>query len=261
MKRFLASILFALALVASANAQDYPAQCTISGAAQACAVTTYGTSSARFALSGTFSGLSGSLQGLVAGSTSWQGIPYATEGGNFPQLNVASVAITAAGIYDVNTAGYSQVRFIANALSSGSVGVLAEASSGSLAYLQPGVFNSGALITLTAQGAGTVNSTDQINSASHGLKCVFTQTSHTGTPSTTFAIQGKDASSGLYITYVTSAAISADNTPTPLTVYPGITSTANVSASDVLMRTWRATATVGGTTPSVNAIVDCDEIP
>lgn len=114
-----------------------------------------------------------------------------------------------------------------------------------------------ALITLSAQGAGTVTSADQDNFIWRGANCVFDQTAHTGTPSTTFSIQVKDAASGAYVTVLTSAAITADNTPTMLTMSAGTPNVTNVSDGRPLSRVWRVSATVGGTTPAVTATVGC----
>src|SRR5438477_11534981 len=61
------------------------------------------------------------------------------------------------------------------------------------------------VLTLTSQGAGTVNSADQSGFGVKNVLCVMSQSSHTGTPSTTFTIQNKDAGSGLYSSLVTSA--------------------------------------------------------
>ena len=70
-------------------------------------------------------------------------------------------------------------------------------------------------------------------------------------------IEGKDLISGKYYTVLASAAITGTGT-TVLKVYPGITASANASASDILPRTWRVTATHANTdsiTYSVGASV------
>jgi len=99
------------------------------------------------------------------------------------------------------------------------------------------------LLTLTAQGAGTVNSSDFINTNGKGLK-VLVNTTVDAAGTYTISIQGKDIVSGNYYTILTSAAIVGTG-QSVLTVYPGVTATANVSASDVLPRTWRIQAVVG----------------
>jgi len=120
--------------------------------------------------------------------------------------------------------------------------------------------DTGALLTLTAQGAGTVNSTDQVNYNGRGLKCLVNITAISGTsPTVTVAIQYKDTSTGAYTPLLTSAALNAVAS-TMLTVYPGVAVTANVSASDVLPRTWRISAVIGGTSPSATATVGCSVI-
>lgn len=124
----------------------------------------------------------------------------------------------------------------------------------------PANHNTGAVLTLTAQAAGTVNGADQQNTFFRGVNCTFNQSSHTGTPSTTFAIQVKDSVSAQYVTVVTSGAITADNTPSMLTMSAGAATVANVSDGRPLSRIWRITATVGGTTPVVTATVGCSLI-
>lgn len=111
-----------------------------------------------------------------------------------------------------------------------------------------------ALVTLASASAGG-NSADLTNVNNRGLKVVVNVTSITGTtPSLTVTIQGKDAASGAYYTLLASAAITAAGT-TVLTVYPGQTASANVSANDVLPRTWRVLYAIAGTTPAVSATV------
>lgn len=110
-----------------------------------------------------------------------------------------------------------------------------------------------ALLSLAAQGAGTVNSPDEANRTGRGLKLVIDITAITGTgPSLTVTIEGKCPISGKYYTLLASAALSAVGT-TVLTVYPGLVAAANVVANDILPRTFRVKAVVAGTAPSVDA--------
>lgn len=116
----------------------------------------------------------------------------------------------------------------------------------------------GAVVTLTAQGAGTVTGTPSVvNDQWRGAICTWNQASHTGTPSSTFSIQFLDTASNSWVTLLTSAAQTADTTPATLSVYPGITAAANVSVSQVLPRRWRVSTTVGGTTPGVTGTIGC----
>lgn len=124
----------------------------------------------------------------------------------------------------------------------------AQAASGALNV------DTGALITLAAQGAGTVNGTDQINQSLRGLHLVIDITAVGGTPTLTVTIEGKDATSGKYYTLLASAALSATGT-TILKVYPGIVAAANAAANDVIPINWRVKAVVAGTTPSVTATI------
>lgn len=117
----------------------------------------------------------------------------------------------------------------------------------------------GALITNTARAASTANSADQSGFGVSRVVCVFNQSTYTGAPSTTFAIQNKDAASGLYYTLITSAAVTtAVNTPSAISAGSGVPTTTNVSANIPVARTWRVTETIGGTsTPTVTGTVGC----
>lgn len=113
-----------------------------------------------------------------------------------------------------------------------------------------------ALVTLTAAGASTVNSSDQTGFNVSRITCVFRQSATGGTPSTTFAIQGKDFVSAQYYTILTSAAITA-NSVNPIYAGAGVATAANVGAGIPIPRIWRVTTTVGGTTPAVTATIGC----
>jgi hypothetical protein len=101
----------------------------------------------------------------------------------------------------------------------------------------------GTAFAATARTA-TGNSGDLDNGNAKGVVVFVNVTAVTDTPSVTFAIQAKDPVSGAYVALLTSAAITATGT-TMLTVYPGVTAAANVSASAVLPKTWRVLATHG----------------
>lgn len=91
---------------------------------------------------------------------------------------------------------------------------------------------------ITATGATTTQTTpDQINYNGRCVKVVLDMTT-VGTGSVTPTIQGKDAASGKYYTLLAGAAV-VTNVTNVYTVCPGITVAANVSAADVLPRTWR----------------------
>lgn len=113
--------------------------------------------------------------------------------------------------------------------------------------------DTGTVVTLTAAGAGTTNSADIVGIGS-GLHLVIDITVAGGTPTLTVTIQGKDTASGKYYTILQSAALAAVAT-TVLRVYPALTAAANLVANDILPRTWRVTALVGGVTPAVTATI------
>lgn len=113
----------------------------------------------------------------------------------------------------------------------------------------------GALITLSAQGVGTVNGTDQANTNGRGAHVCINISAISGTiPTLTVKIQGKDTVSGQYYDLLTSTALAATGF-TFLTLCPGAATTANLSIPQLLPATWRVIATVAGTTPSVTATV------
>lgn len=117
-----------------------------------------------------------------------------------------------------------------------------------------GPVETGALLTLAAASA-SVNSNDQTNLNGRGIKVVVDITAISGTtPTLTITIKGKDPTSGKYFILLASAALSTVAT-TVLTVYPGLTASANVVASDVLPKTWRVEAVITGTTPAVTATI------
>lgn len=120
---------------------------------------------------------------------------------------------------------------------------------------QPGLnADLGALVTLTAAAAG-VNGADRPNVSCRGIKLAINISAITGTtPTLTVTLQGKDTVSGNYYTILASAALNGTG-ETILTVYPGLTASANVVANDVLPTTWRVITAIGGTTPSVTATV------
>lgn len=112
-----------------------------------------------------------------------------------------------------------------------------------------------ALVTLTAQGAGTVVSSDIVNVNGKGVNLgINTTTDAAGAYVVT--IQGKDIVSGTYYTILASAAIAAAGFVL-LSVYPGLVAAANTVANAVLPRTWRVSVTVttGPITATIGASV------
>lgn len=121
-------------------------------------------------------------------------------------------------------------------------------------YMRGNVSGVSAVTALAAAAVGA-NGADKVNLNARGLKLVIDITAITGTtPTLTVTIQGKDPVSGKYFTILASAALNAAAT-TVLTVYPGLTAAANVTANDVLPRDWRVIYAIGGTTPAVTATI------
>lgn len=113
-------------------------------------------------------------------------------------------------------------------------------------------------ITMTAQHAATVNSATQNGYNTSRVVCVFNQASHTGSPSSTFSIQNRDIASGSWYSLITSAAITADTTPTVIAAGAGLPVTSNVSSPLPIASSWRVTLTVAGSaTPVVTGTIGC----
>ena len=91
----------------------------------------------------------------------------------------------------------------------------------------------------------TENSADLSNPYARGVVLVIDVTAVTATPSVVFTVKGK-STLGTDYTILTSAAITATG-QTVLRIYPGLTASANVTASDVLPATWRVEAAHGDT--------------
>lgn len=95
-------------------------------------------------------------------------------------------------------------------------------------------------ITLLASAARTASNdtADQTNYNGRGVHIVIDVTAIAATPSVVFTVQGKDALSGKYYTLLASTAIVGTGT-TVLRIFPGATAAANLTANDILPRTWR----------------------
>jgi hypothetical protein len=96
--------------------------------------------------------------------------------------------------------------------------------------------DAGAIITAVAV---TTNQTtgNQFNLNGRGVKVVLNMT-NAGTGSVTLHIQGFDSGGSAFYDQLVGAAVVA-NSVNVYTVYPGIPNSANVSASDIVPRTWR----------------------
>jgi hypothetical protein len=125
---------------------------------------------------------------------------------------------------------------------------------------QRGNYDTGALITFANNAAGTFNSGDQTNFNGRGVLCVGNLTVNAGTGnSITLNFQTKDLASGTYITLLSSAALAAPSAGA-YTVYPGVTVSANVSASSPVGRVFRVQAVVAGTGLTNAGTVGCSVI-
>lgn len=108
-------------------------------------------------------------------------------------------------------------------------------------FLMGAYHNEEIKVLQSAARTASVNSDDFENMNGRGVKVVIDVTADPAAASVVFTIQGKDPVSGKYFDILSSAAVTATGT-TVLTVYPGVTASTNVAASDVLPRTWRVKA-------------------
>lgn len=118
----------------------------------------------------------------------------------------------------------------------------------------------GALITLTADGAGTVVGNKQSNSNGRGVVVSINITALTGTtPTLTVNIYGDDNVSGGKKLLLASTALNAVSF-TQLVVYPGTVAAANSVANLPLPASWHVETVVAGTTPAVTATIGASVI-
>lgn len=112
-------------------------------------------------------------------------------------------------------------------------------------------------VTLLASGARTTtqNGVDTTNYGWSGIQVTLDMTV-VGTGSVTLSIQGKDVASGKYYTLLAGAAVTTNVTNT-YTVYPGITATANVSASIALPRVFRIVVTANNANSATYSVGYC----
>lgn len=99
--------------------------------------------------------------------------------------------------------------------------------------------------TLLASAARTaaVNSADFVNYNARGIHVITDISALTATGQITVTLEGKDPISGNYYDLLIGATLTATGTSV-LKLYPGITASANASASDILPRDFRVSVAV-----------------
>jgi hypothetical protein len=95
----------------------------------------------------------------------------------------------------------------------------------------------GGVATGTAKAAGTYITGDLNNESAKGGQFYINITAISA-GSLTVTIEGKDPASGTYYTVLASAALTTTGF-TLLTIYPGLTASANVVANQILPKTFR----------------------
>lgn len=102
--------------------------------------------------------------------------------------------------------------------------------------------DTGYLVTLSAQAAATLLSSDLLNVEGSGVSLIFDLTTMTAA-TVTVTIQGKDVVSGKYYDLLASAGKTATGT-NRLFLFPGATAATNVSVNDHLPAVWRVKVVV-----------------
>ncbi len=119
----------------------------------------------------------------------------------------------------------------------------------------------GAIITGTAQGAGTVSSGDLYNPSGRGVRVVVDITAKSGTIDVVATIYSKDVASGKYISRLASVSLTGTGT-TEYIVHPDLTDAANSIKKLPLGAVWKVDVVHGvGTTPSTTYTVGACLIP
>lgn len=109
------------------------------------------------------------------------------------------------------------------------------------------------ILPATVQTAAQVNSSDVTNTYYRGVHLVITVSGYVS-GSYTPTLQAKNVTTGSYYDLLVGTAITA-NGQTVLKLYPGIGSSANAAASDILPKTWRVQLN-GASTPNMTIAVD-----
>lgn len=116
-------------------------------------------------------------------------------------------------------------------------------------------YDLGAVITATAQGAGTLNSGVLRNPVGRGLRVVLDITEKTGTIDVVVNIYARDKASGKRILLLASASKTATGT-TELLVHPDLTGAANTIAKNLVGDEFEIDVVNGaGSTPSATYTV------
>lgn len=105
--------------------------------------------------------------------------------------------------------------------------------------------NQSGILLASAARTATISSPDQTNYNGRGAHVILAVTAASDSPSIVLKIEGKDAA-GNYYTLLEGAAVTGTSTNI-YKVMPWIAAVANVSAPDLVPRTWRVTVTHGDT--------------
>ena len=121
----------------------------------------------------------------------------------------------------------------------------------------------GAVVTNTLRTAGTFTAEPgTANTQWRGVLCTLKVATESGSPSTTFSIQGYDSANAIWQTIATSGAVTGTTNPGAVLIYPGAalttTPTGWVLNAVHLPPRWRVSQTIGGTGgPAITGKVGC----
>lgn len=130
------------------------------------------------------------------------------------------------------------------------------------------VYDLGALIELTGQGAGNINSSDsgqrgerEVNTSSRGVRVDMVIANKSGTIDVVLKVRRYDKASAAFVEMLASASQTA-NGRTTLTVHPDLTAAANSIAKDFIGEEWDVRVECGaGVTPSADITVGACLLP
>ncbi len=108
--------------------------------------------------------------------------------------------------------------------------------------------------TLTANPVGTINLPDIYMAGWQHILCMFGQSAHTGSPTTTITIYNKDTATAAYVSVLASAGYTSDAEQAAFQVFPGAPTTSNVSANASLSQVVRVAIVVTGSGTSTGGL-------
>jgi len=205
-------------------------------AAGSCTIYAGGVATALIDIAGTFTGLTGSVQGSLDNGSTYADLHTFQ---SYELLNsrgeVAQSSIATARRYLVNVAGYTNIRYNVTAISTGTANIRIVGQATTYGLVPS---NQQFTVLSSAARTSTTASSDISNYHNRGAYLFVNVTSITSTPIIAVQVQGKEPIGSNYFTIAEFAAITATGTYAFLT-YPGQTKVPGVVESFPLPRSWR----------------------